>query len=101
MPPAALNTPLLPAVKAAEPVLLYAGTGTTPGDVSVIEGILKSLNIGYLKADQNQLDAMTEPQLGGYTLLIVPGGDSRIIGENISANGASEPEDTESSEVAE
>jgi hypothetical protein len=86
MQPAALNTPLPPAVKAAEPVLLYAGTGTTPGDVSVIEGILKSLNIGYLKADQNQLDAMTEPQLGGYTLLIVPGGDSRIIGQNISAN---------------
>ena len=86
MPPAALNTPLPPAVKAAEPVLLYAGTGTTSGDVSVIEGILKSLNIGYLKADQNQLDAMTEPQLAGYTLLIVPGGDSRIIGENISAN---------------
>src|SRR5216684_153599 len=91
MQPAALNsplpnTPLPPAVKAAEPVLLYAGTGTTPGDVSVIEGILKNLNIGYLKADQNQLDAMTEPQLGGYTLLIVPGGDSRIIGENISAN---------------
>jgi hypothetical protein len=78
--------PLPPAVKAAEPVLLYAGTGTTPSDVSAIEGILKSLNIGYLKADQNQLDAMTEPQLGGYTLLIVPGGVSRIIGENISAN---------------
>src|SRR6202158_5839810 len=86
MHPAALNPPLPPAVKAAEPVLLYAGTGTTPGDVSVIEGILKSLNIGYLKADQNQLDAMTEPQLGGYQLLIVPGGASTINGESISEN---------------
>jgi len=73
-------------VKAAEPVLLYAGAGTTPSDVTAIEGILKSLNVGYLRADQNQLDAMTEPQLGGYTLLIVPGGNSITIGENLSAN---------------
>jgi glutamine amidotransferase-like uncharacterized protein len=84
--PAVLAPPLVPAVKAAEPVLLYVGAGTSPTDVSAIEGILKSLNIGYLTADQNQLNAMTEPELGGYTLLIVPGGNSITIGGNLSGN---------------
>jgi hypothetical protein len=85
-PPAVPAQVLPPAVKAAEPVLLYVGAGTSPTDVSAIEGILKSLNVGYLTADQTQLDAMTEPQLGGYTLLIVPGGNSITIGENLSGS---------------
>ena len=84
-----MTPPLPPAIKAAQPVLLYIGPGTSPGDVAALEGVLSSLKVGYLTADQNQLNAMTEPQLGGYTLLIVPGGNSITIGQNLSANASS------------
>lgn len=77
---------LPPAVKSAQPVLLYVGKGTFSTDVAAIEGVLKSLNIGFLTADENQLEAMPEPVLGGYTLLIVPGGNSIVIGNNLSGN---------------
>jgi hypothetical protein len=79
---------LAPAIPAAEPVLLYNGVGTSSSDVAAIEGVLNTLKVGYLTADAGQLDAMSEAQLGGYKLLIVPGGDSIAIGENLSA-GAS------------
>jgi len=87
----AVSSPVLPptlppAVKSAQPVLLYVGKGTSATDVPAVEGILKSLNLGYSTADENQLDAMTEPVLGGYTLLIVPGGNSIVIGDNLSGN---------------
>jgi hypothetical protein len=82
--PAALPPVLPPAIKSAEPVLLYVGNGTTSADVAAIEAILKSLPLGYTTADQNQLDAMTEPELGGYKLIIVPGGNSITIGESLS-----------------
>ena len=83
---AAVPADLPPAVKAAEPVLLYVGTGTSPSDVGAIESVLNTLKVGFLTADQNQLNAMTEPVLGGYTLMIVPGGDSITIGQNLSGN---------------
>ena len=79
-------TPLLPAVKSAQPVLLYTGMGTSSPDISAIKAILSSLKLGYVTADQNQLEAMPEQVLGGYTLLIVPGGNSITIGENLSTN---------------
>lgn len=77
---------LPPAVKAAQPVLLYVGAGTSPSDVSAVEAVLSGLKLGYLTADENQLNAMTEPVLGGYQLLIVPGGNSITIGANLSTN---------------
>ncbi len=80
---------LPPAIPAAEPVLLYDGTGTSPTDVSAIEGVLNTLGVGYLTADSTQLGAMSEAQLGGYTLIIVPGGNSITIGENLSGDTAS------------
>ena len=83
---AAPAQPLPPAIKSAQPVLLYVGTGTSTSDVAAMEGILKSLNLGYLTADEHQLNAMPEPVLGGYKLLIVPGGNSITIGDNLSGN---------------
>jgi glutamine amidotransferase-like uncharacterized protein len=65
-------------------VLLYIGTGTSAPDVSALETVLGTLGLGYLTANESQLDAMTEPQLGGYKLLIVPGGDSIAIGQSLS-----------------
>lgn len=86
MLPAAAALP--PAIPAAEPVLLYNGTGTS-SDVQAVEAVLATLGIGYLTADATQLNAMTEPQLAGYKLIIVPGGNSITIGENLTAQATS------------
>jgi biotin protein ligase-like protein len=75
---------LPPAIPAAEPVLLFEGTGSSNSDVAAIKAVLKTLGLGYVTASSNQLDAMTEQQLGGYKLLIVPGGNSITIGQNLS-----------------
>lgn len=80
-----VSVPLAPAIKAPEPVLIYVGAGATSSDVMAIEGILKGLNLGYTEVDQTQLAAMTEPQLGGYKLMIVPGGNSIVIGQSVGA----------------
>jgi hypothetical protein len=80
---------LPPAIRAAEPVLLYNGTGTSSSDVSAVEAVLATLGVGYATADSSQLSAMSEVQLGGYTLIIVPGGNSITIGENLTGDTAS------------
>jgi Biotin-protein ligase, N terminal len=80
---------LPPAIPAAEPVLLYHGTGTSSSDVSAVEAVLGTLGVGYATADSSQLNAMSEPQLGGYRLLIVPGGNSITIGESLTGETAS------------
>jgi glutamine amidotransferase-like uncharacterized protein len=77
--------PALPApIPSAEPVLLYTGTGTSPSDVAAIEAVLGTLGVGYITADSSQLEATSEAQLGGYRLLILPGGNSITIGGNLS-----------------
>ncbi len=80
---------LAPAIPAAQPVLLYSGTGTSSADVEAVESVLDNLRIAYATADSTKLSAMTEPQLGGYKLIIVPGGNSIAIGENLSPGAAS------------
>lgn len=80
---------LPPAIRAAEPVLLYSGTGTSPSDVSALEAVLHTLGVGYATADSTQLSAMSEAQMGGYTLIIVPGGNSITIGDSLTADTAS------------
>jgi hypothetical protein len=79
---------LPPAIPAAEPILLFTGTGTSSTDVAAVETVLAAIGQGYLTADSSQLNAMSEPQLAGYKLLIVPGGDSIVIGENLSPGTA-------------
>jgi biotin protein ligase-like protein len=86
IPPTAM---LPPAITAAEPVLLFNGTGTTSSDVAAVEAVLGTLGVGYVTADSTQLNAMTEPQLGGYKLMIVPGGNSITIGQSLTADTAS------------
>lgn len=77
------------AIPAAEPVLLYDGTGTSSSDVSAVEAVLNTLDIGYTTADASALEAMTEPEVAGYQLIIVPGGNSITIGENLTAAASS------------
>lgn len=76
--------PLPPPIPAAEPVLLYNGTGASSTDVSAVEAVLGTLGVGYITADSSQLNAMSEQQLAGYKLLIVPGGNSITIGQSLS-----------------
>jgi Biotin-protein ligase, N terminal len=85
LPPAALP----PAIPSSEPVLLFRGTGTTSSDVSALEALLASLGLGYTTADSTELNAMSEAQLGGYKLIIIPGGNSITIGQNLAASTAS------------
>jgi hypothetical protein len=67
------------------PILLFNGTGTTSSDVSAVEAILSTNKLTYATANSSQLNAMTETQLKAYKLLIVPGGDSITIGNNLKS----------------
>ncbi len=82
------SAPLLPAIASSQPVLLFDGTGTS-SDVSAVKDVLSSLNIGYNTADSSQIEALSEQQLAGYKLVIVPGGNSITIGQGVSAAVAS------------
>jgi glutamine amidotransferase-like uncharacterized protein len=68
---------------------LFTGTGTTSQDVAAVKAVLATLAVGYTTADSAQLNAMSEPELGGYKLLIVPGGNSILIGQNLTTTTAS------------
>jgi glutamine amidotransferase-like uncharacterized protein len=70
---------------ATPPVLLFNGTGTSSSDVAAIETILDSNHLSYSTANSSQLNAMTEAQLKAYKLLIVPGGNSITIGNNLKS----------------
>ena len=77
------------AIPSAEPVLLFVGEGSSELDVTAIEGILGNLKIAYKPVNSSDLNAMSEAQLGGYKLIIIPGGNSITIGENLSAQTVS------------
>jgi glutamine amidotransferase-like uncharacterized protein len=66
-------------------VLLFNGTGTIANDVAAVETILNDLKLGYNTANSGQLDAMSLAQLESYKLLIVPGGNSITIGDNLNS----------------
>src|SRR6202165_6303523 len=57
---------LPPPIPSAEPVLLFNGTVASSSDVAAVEAVLGTLGVGYKTADSSQLNAMSEPQLGGY-----------------------------------
>src|ERR1700686_3020305 len=80
---------LPPPIPAAEPVLLFNGTGTSSSDVAAVESVLNTLGVGYKTADSSQLNAMSEQQLAGYKRMIVPGGNSITIGESLTGDTAS------------
>jgi hypothetical protein len=78
---AAAAVPLNSVVK--PPILLFTGTGTSSSDVAAVEKILDSNKLTYSTANSSQLNAMSETQLKAYKLLIVPGGNSITIGNNL------------------
>jgi glutamine amidotransferase-like uncharacterized protein len=57
------------------PILLFAGAGTSTGDVAAVERVLERNHLEYITATSPQLNAMTAPRLLRYRLIIVPGGN--------------------------
>jgi biotin protein ligase-like protein len=86
-PASAATAALPPAIPASEPVLLFNGTGTS-ADVSAVQAVLSTLGIGYTTADSDQFNAMTKAELGGYKLIVVPGGNSIEIGQSLNGSTA-------------
>ena len=68
----------------AAQILLFAGNGTSPNDVTAVETILKARHLGYFKAGSSQLAGMSESQLTAYRLMIVPGGNYITIGNSLT-----------------
>ena len=83
------SAPLPPAIPSTEPVLLYDGDGASSTDVAALEAILGNLSIGYTTVDSAHLTAMSEQQLGGYKLIMIPGGNSITIGQSLTAGTVS------------
>lgn len=68
----------------AAQILLYAGDGTSPNDVKAVETILKARHLDYFKAGSSQLNGMSESQLAAYRLMIIPGGNYIVMGNNLT-----------------
>lgn len=77
-------TALASSTSTTAPVLLFNGTGTSSTDVVAVESVLSTLKLSYSTANTSQIEAMSESRLAAYKLLIVPGGNSITIGNNLS-----------------
>lgn len=75
----------MPAQATVTPILLFNGTGTSPGDVTALEKILNSEHLNYSTINSPQLNSMSESQIREYRLLIVPGGNFESIGNNLTS----------------
>jgi len=84
MPAKAAAVPLNSSTTAS--ILLFNGTGTCASCVSAVETILGANNLSYSTANSSQLNGMSETTLKGYKLLIVPGGNSITIGNNLKSS---------------
>jgi glutamine amidotransferase-like uncharacterized protein len=73
---------------AAPPVLLFAGTGTSPGDVKAVEALLRRGGLEYATATSAELNAMDAAALRRHRLLIVPGGNFVEMGAALTPAAA-------------
>src|ERR1700682_5178037 len=90
--PAASKAPtasMLSQTPSVPPILLFNGTGTLAADVSAWETILANLKLSYATANSSEMNSMTVTTLKTYKLLIVPGGNSATIGNNLSQTATS------------
>jgi glutamine amidotransferase-like uncharacterized protein len=67
-------------------ILLFNGTGTSPNDVKAVETILKACQLDYSTMDSRRLNSMSESQLMGYRLIIIPGGNFIDMGRGLASN---------------
>jgi Peptidase family S51 len=70
------------------PILLFIGTGTSQNDVVAIEEILKTNHLTYSTVNSSQLNEMSELQMRGYRLLMVPGGNFIDMGNSLTPGTA-------------
>ena len=70
------------------PILLFNGAGISPNDVAALETILKDKGLSYSTVNSSRLNAMDEDDLRGHRLLIVPGGNFEEMGNQLTANTA-------------
>ena len=73
---------------AIAPILLFDGTGTSPGDVAAVETILNDNHLPYSTANSSRLNAMGESQIRSHRLLIVPGGNFVDLGNSLTPRTA-------------
>jgi len=76
----------MPAPGKIAPILLFNGTGTSPGDVAALEKVLSSERLNYSTVNSPQVNGMSESQIRKYRLLIVPGGNFEHIGNGLSSS---------------
>src|SRR5262245_1196802 len=65
-------------------ILLFHGTGVSPGGIGALKRILISENLSYSTVDSRQLNGMSESQIQEHRLLIVPGGNFEQIGNSLT-----------------
>lgn len=72
----------------ARGVLLFAGEGTSPGDVAAWKQILVANRLGYAVASTSEFNRMTAEDFRAYQLILVPGGNYERIGKGLEARAA-------------
>ena len=70
------------------PILLFAGKGTSTGDVAAVALILNHDHLQYVTASSSQLNRMSASQLLAYRLVIVPGGNFIDMSASLTAQTA-------------
>jgi glutamine amidotransferase-like uncharacterized protein len=70
------------------PILLFNGTGTSAGDVTALENIMRGEHLDYSTSDSAQMNEMSEAQFRKHRLLIVPGGNFEKIGNSLNRGAA-------------
>jgi hypothetical protein len=76
------------AASGSAPILVFNGTGASLNDVAAVETILDHNHLSYATANSSQMNEMSESQLRGYRLLIIPGGNFIDIGKSLSSSTA-------------
>jgi len=72
----------------AAEILLFNGTGTSPGDLKATEAILKEKHLAYTTVNSRQLNGMSASQLTAHRLLIIPGGNYITMGNSLTPQAA-------------
>jgi hypothetical protein len=72
--------------KKAAPILLFDGTGTSPGDVAAVKAVLERRRLDYSTVGSWGLNRASESDMRKHRLLIVPGGDFVKIGNGLTAD---------------
>jgi glutamine amidotransferase-like uncharacterized protein len=69
-------------------ILLFAGTGTSPNDVTAISAILQDADLPFAIIDTARVNAMDAAEFRDHRLLIVPGGNFERMGKALTAQAA-------------